>query len=123
MERRPQYIVMHAQDTFSPLFWDDEDCDIGDYTTLYLGDHEISLSRLIGLKEWFLQADKYDPYTDISTFNPEGMEDWINQGYEYATQVNKMLPQDINLYYGYWHQFGDGKWIYCKADLSKDSIK
>ena len=51
------------------------------------------------------------------------MEDWINQGYEYATQVNKMLPQDINLYYGYWHQFGDGKWIYCKAYLSKDSIK
>ena len=114
---------MHAQDTFSPLFWDDEDCDIGDYTTLYLGDHEISLSRLIGLKEWFLQADKYDPYTDISTFNPECMDDWINQGYEYATQVNKMLPQDINLYYGYWHQFGDGKWIYCKAYLSKDSIK
>ena len=28
MERRPQYIVMHAQDTFSPLFWDDEDCDM-----------------------------------------------------------------------------------------------
>lgn len=57
---------------------------------------------------------------DEGSLGTEGMEEWINQGHEYATQVNKLLPKDIDLYYGYWHQFGDGKWRFCKAYLSKD---
>jgi len=117
---RTKYIVMHAEDTFSPLFWDDDDAGIGDVDSLDIDDEEISLSSLIGLKEWFIQADKYDPYTDVSKFTTEGMEEWINNGYEYALQVNKILPKDIDLYYGYWHQFGDGKWRFCKAYLSKE---
>ena len=43
------------------------------------------------------------------------MEEWINQGYRYALQVRDMQPEDIALYYGYWHQFGDGEWRFCRA--------
>ena len=114
-----KYIVMNAVDTFAPLFWNDEDVGIGDGDSIEINDEEISLSFLIGLKEWFCQADKYAPYTEVSTFTTEGMEEWINKGYEYALQVNKMLPKDIDLHYGYYHQFGDGKWRYCRAYLDK----
>lgn len=117
---RTKYIVMHAEDTFAPLFWDDDNVGIGDVDSFDIDDEEISLSSLTGLNEWFSKADMFDPYTDVSTFTSEGMEEWINQGYEYAVQVNKMLPKDIDLYYGYWHQFGDGKWRFCKAYLNKD---
>ena len=106
-----------AVDTFSYLLWDDEDAAIGDYESFYIGDDEYSLSSLKGLKEWFMQADKYDPYTDVAQFTTEGMEEWINRGYEYAKQIREILPKDIDLYYAFWHQFGDGKWRHCEAYL------
>lgn len=111
---------MHAEDTFAPLFWDDEDNGIGDVDSFEIEGKEYSLSSLKGLKEWFSQADKFDPYTDVSTFTTEGMESWINEGYEFALQINNMLPTEIELYYGYWHQFGDKKWRFCKAYISKN---
>ena len=77
---------------------------------IYIGDEEYSTSSIVGLKEWFMQANKYEPYTDIAQFTTEGIEEWINQGYEFAKQLRSIIPKDIKLYYGYWHQFGDGKW-------------
>lgn len=111
---------MHAEGTFAPLFWDDEDAGIGDFECISIGEDELLLEELDGLKEWFLQSDKYDPYTDVSTFTTTGMEAWIDKGYEYALQINKLLPKDIDLYYSYWHHFGDGKWRYCKANINKE---
>ena len=115
MERRPKYIVMNTRDTFSTLFWDDNGCGIGEYGVLDIGDDEISLSEVSGLKEWFRQADKYDPFTVVCQFTNEGMKEWINQGYEYAKQIRKIIPEDIDLYYGFLHQFDDNEWCYCKA--------
>mgnify|MGYP004444313405 FL=1 len=103
MEERPKKIIMCAEDTCSPLFWDEENVGIGEYDLLYVGDDEISLSAISGLKEWYKQADKFDPYSEIAQFTTEGMEEWINQGYEYAKQLRKMIPNDIELYYGFWH--------------------
>ena len=120
MEEYPKYIVMHAESTFAPLFWDDEDVGIGEYDCISIGNEELLLDIIDGLKEWFLQSDKYDPYTDVSTFTTIGMDAWINKGYEYALQINQLLPKDIDLYYGYWHQFGDGIWRYCKAYIKKE---
>ena len=117
-EAYPKYVVFMAEDTFSSLLWDDEDAGIGDVEHLWIGDKEYSLESLEGIKEWFYKADKYDPYSDVTDFQVEGMEEWINQGYRYALQVRDMLPEDIALYYGYWHQFGDGKWRYCRAYIS-----
>ena len=65
-----------------------------------------------------MQADKYDPYTDIAQFTTEGMEEWINHGYEFAKQIRKIIPKDIALYYAFWHHFGDGKWRWCKAYIA-----
>ena len=108
-------ITFMAEDTFSDLFWDEDGAGCGDCESFFINDDEFKLSSLKGLKEWFMQADKYDPFTDVSKFNTEGREEWINQRYKYAKQIREMIPKDIKLYYGFWHQFGDGKWIYCKA--------
>ena len=109
-----------AEDTFSSLIWDDEDCGIGDVDCFWIGDKEYSLESLEGIKEWFYQADKYAPYSDVTDFQVEGMEEWINKGYQYALQVRDILPDYIALYYGFWHQFGDGKWRYCRAYISNN---
>ena len=117
-KHKPLRVVFQADDTLLPfLFWDNEDKAIGDYESFYIDNIEYSLSSLIGLEDWFMQADKYDPYTDIAEFTTEGMDEWINQGYEYAKKVRAMIPKEIRFYYGYWHQFGDGDWRCCKAYL------
>jgi hypothetical protein len=117
-ETKPKYIVFQADDTFSFLFWDDEGAAIGDFESFFIGDVEYSLSSLDGLKEWFYHADKYDPYTVISQFTTEGMEAWINKGYEYTKEIRAMLPPEIQLYYSFWHQFGDGNWRNCRAFIT-----
>ena len=90
----------------------------GDYDLFFIGDDEYSTSSIKGFKEWFCQADKYDPYSDVAKFTTEGMEEWINQGYEFAKQIRAMIPKEIKLYYGYWHQFGDGNWRMCRAYIT-----
>ena len=112
-------IVMDAEDTYSPLFWDEDGAGIGDYDSFFIGNNEYSTSSIVGLKEWFMQADKYDPFTSVTEFTTEGMEEWINQGYEFAKQLLTIIPKDIKLYYGYWHQFGDKEWVWCKAHISR----
>ena len=111
----PKAIIIGPDTTYSPLFWDEDGAAIGDYDYFLIGDEEYSTSSIEGLKEWFLKADKYDPHTEIAEFTTEGMEEWINQGYEYAKQIRAMIPKNIDLYYCYWHQFGDGKWRHCEA--------
>lgn len=120
-EKRRKPIVFHAEDTFSPLLWDNEDdfTEVGDTSSFYIDGKEYSLDFLRGLKEWFQKADMYDPYTDVAQFTQDGMEQWINEGYEFAKQINEILPRDVDMYYGFWHQFGDGKWRFCKAYLCK----
>lgn len=113
-------IVFGPDTTYSPLFWDGEGVAIGDYDSFFIENKEYSTSSLMGLREWFMKADKYDPYTDIAQFTIEGMEKWINQGYEYAKQLCSMIPKSVKLYYGYWHQFGDGHWRWCKAYIAPE---
>lgn len=115
IKKTPESIVIEPDTTYSPLFWDEEGAAIGDYDLFFIGDDEYSTSSINGFKEWFLQADKYDPYTDIAQFTTDGMGQWINQGYEYAKQIRTMIPKEIKLYYGFWRQFGDGDWKCCKA--------
>jgi hypothetical protein len=115
----PKAIVIGPDTTYSPLFWDEDDVAIGDYDLFFIGDEEYSTSFLVGLKEWFMQVDKYAPYTDIAEFTTEGMEEWINQGYEFAKQLREIIPKEIKVYYGYWHQFGYGQWRWCKAFISQ----
>ena len=113
----PDYIAMEPDTTYSPLFWDEEGAAIGDYELFFIVDDEYSTASIEGFKDWFMQADKYDPYTDIAEFTTEGMEEWINQGYEYAKQIRALIPKEIGFYYGFWHQFGNGQWRYCRAYL------
>lgn len=111
----PKSLDFFAQDTYSPLFWDDEDCGIGDEESFYIGDKEYSLSSLMGFNEWFRQADKYDPYSDVAHFTQDGRDEWINQGYLYAKQIRQMIPKSVKLYYVYWHRFNDGEWSTCRV--------
>lgn len=119
LAHKPKYIVFKAEDSFSPLFWDDEDVGIGDANTLCIGNDEFSMSALKGLKEWRSKADKYDPYSDVATFTTDGMEEWISQGYAYARQLRKMIPLDIELYFAFWHRLTNGKWVLWKSFITK----
>ena len=117
----PKAFIMGPDTTYSPLFCDEEDVAIGYYDLFYIGDDEYSTSSIVGLKDWFMQTDKYDPYTDIAEFTTDGMEDWINQGCEFAKQLRRMIPKDIEFYYGFWHQFGDGHWRWCKVFIANEN--
>ena len=114
-ENRPKFIYMTADEILPFLFWDDKGCAIGDFESFYINEEEYLVSSLEGLEEWFKQASKYDPYEVVEPFTTGGMEEWINQGYRYAKQIREILPKDIELYYQYWHQFGDSKWVACRA--------
>lgn len=117
-ENKPDAIIMEPDTTYSALFWDEEGAAVGDFDLFFIGDEEYSTASIEGFKDWFMQTDKYDPYTDIAEFTTEGMEEWINQGYEYAKQVRAILPKEIEIYYSFWHQFGDGKWRHCRAYIT-----
>ena len=117
-ERIPKAIIIGPDTKYSPLYWDEDGGAIGDYDCFLIGDEEFSTSSIVGLKEWFMQTDKYDQYTDIAEFTTEGMEEWINQGYEFAKQLRSIIPKDVDVYYGYWHQFGDREWRWCKAYIT-----
>jgi hypothetical protein len=72
-----------------------------------------------GFVDWYRKADIFDPYSDVATFQTNGFEEWINQGYEYAVMLREMLPSDVDVYYGFWKDFGDKRWIFCKAYIVK----
>lgn len=57
-------VLSPTETSYGDLFWDEEGTSIGDAEMIFLDKENISLSSLKGLKEWFLQADKYDPYTE-----------------------------------------------------------
>lgn len=86
-------IIIGPDTTYSSLFWNEKGAAIGDYDLFFIGDEEYSTSSIVALKEWFMQANKYDPYTDVAEFTTEGMEEWINQGYEFAKQLRAIIPQ------------------------------
>ena len=79
----------------------------------------INLPDIAGLKEWHSKTDIYDPYTSHTEFQIDGFEDWVNEGYRFAMQIRKLLPDYVSLYYGFWHNFGDNEWRYCKSLITK----
>jgi hypothetical protein len=111
-------VILHAEDTYSGPFWDEDSCEIGRTDALYIDKKEYKVD-FPGFKEWYNKADKYDPFTDVEVFQKEGFDEWVNQGYFYAVMLRNMLPLDIDVYYGFWKDFGDGNWRYCKAYITK----
>ena len=89
----PKAIIIGPDTTYSPLFWDEDGAAIGDYDYFLIGDEEYSTSSIEGLKEWFIKADK---------------------------QLRAIIPEDIDVFYGYWHQFGDNHWRWCKAYIANE---
>lgn len=120
---KQQCIFFFALDTASPLIWRDKDTGIGDVNSFYIGEEEYSLSTLKGLKEWFSQADKYDPYTKVAAFTTEGLVEWNNQGCQYARQIKEMLPRDMKLFYCHINGEGEkGVRIMRQEILTKEEI-
>ena len=106
-------VLLHAETTSSGPFWDGF-CEIGRSDGFDV-DGQFFDTNFPGFKEWYLKADQFDPYSDVGVFNPDGYESWVNQGYEYAVMVRKIVPRGINVYYGFWKEFGDNEWLFCKT--------
>jgi len=115
----PQYIIFMADDSNSPLFWNDKGEGIGDVESVCIGDEVYSLSSLKGLKEWFLKANKYNSFTESEQFTTEGMDDWIKQGNEFALQIRDMIPCDIVLYYCHVEKCGDDVHVMKRVILTE----
>lgn len=88
----------------------------------YIGNSEemeIDSKRYIvdfpGFNNWLKKARKYSPYSNPKGFSIDGLEEWINQGYNYAIMLRKLLPPHIDVYYGFWKDFGNGIWQFCKT--------
>lgn len=117
---KKEEILFMAEDTFSGPFWTRGGaCDIGGCETVFLeNDVEIDVSPIKTLKKWYSQADKYDPYSAVEEFQPEGFQDWVNEGFEIAKQIKKILPKEVELYYGFMHDFGLSNWGYCETRIN-----
>ena len=111
-------VILHAESAYVGPFWENDFCNIGDYNELWIDDVKYEID-FPGFKEWFLQADQFDPYSDVEKeFNAIGFDEWVNQGYKYAVMLREFLPKDIDVYYGFWKDFGDNNWRYCKAYIT-----
>lgn len=111
-------VILHAETTYVGPFGEDGFCNIGEYNELWIDGVKYDID-FPGFKEWFFQADKFDPYSDEEDeFNVEDFDNWVNQGYQYAIMLRKLLPKDIKVYYAFWKDFGDKNWRYCKAYIS-----
>ena len=80
------------------LFWDEEGCCIGDYENIWIGENEIDLSSIDGLKEWFDDWDTESLYQTHHWTDAQWRE-WWAKGLEFAKAVNELLPTDVDLYY------------------------
>ncbi|MBP3671073.1 MAG: hypothetical protein J6J06_03825 [Bacteroidaceae bacterium] len=113
---KTKQVTLHAETTYTGPFWDGF-CEIGDCYTLWIDEDKYDIN-FPGFKEWFMQADKYDPYSDVDKFQIDGFDNWIKQGYQYAVMLRNLLPIEIDVYYGFWNNFGDNNWRYCKAYIT-----
>lgn len=111
-------VILFAENSCVGPFWENGFCNIGDCNELWVDDVMYRID-FPGFKEWYMQADKYDPYSDVEVkFNAAGYDDWVKQGYKYAVMLRKLLPQEIDVYYAFWKDFGDNQWRYCKAYIT-----
>jgi hypothetical protein len=119
LKKPKEEIQLMAADVYFGPFWTHGGAKwIGDCDSFSLMDgREVDVSSVKGLKEWFSQAEKYDPYCVFEEFQPKGFEDWVNKGYELALEIKKLLPKDVVLYYAFSHKFGDSKWTICETRI------
>ena len=113
-------IMFMAEDTFSGPFWTRGGaCDIGSCTTIFLenGD-EIDVSSITEIESWYAQADNYDPYSAVEEFQHEGFQNWVIEEFEIVEKIRKILPTEVELYYGFMHEFGLGKWGFCETRIN-----
>lgn len=116
MDKRKR-IILHADCTSSGPFWENDFCEIGRTDAFYIDNKEYKVD-FPRFNEWYNKADMYYPFNDVEEFQKEDFDEWVKQGYFYAVMLRKMLPLDIDVYYGFWKDFGDGYWRYCKAYIT-----
>ena len=84
------------------LFWDEEGCCTGVYDTIWISEDnneiEIDLSSIDELKEWFCDWETESLYQTHHWTDSQWRE-WWAKGVEFAKAVNKLLPDDVELYY------------------------
>lgn len=83
------------------LFWNQNGGCIGDIHGLITDWHhkKVDLSGIEGMAEWYARFDddKYPAYE----WSPEEYGAWIEEGWKYAREVRRILPDEIELLYEY----------------------
>lgn len=91
---------------YEELFWDEEDCGIGNSETLYINDDLEIILKIDGLTDWIskyvdeilipcatgkISLDEFNKKYDWNSFHKEGIR--------LAYEVRKVLPDNIELFY------------------------
>lgn len=108
-------ITLHADDMILGPF-QDEFGHIGNSKKIQIDDKLYTVD-FPNFHSWLKQTRKYSPYSNPKGFTTDGLEEWINQGYNYAIMLRRLLPSHIDVYYGFWKDFGDGTWRFCKTQI------
>ena len=107
---RGLYVKMEPDDDSNTVFWDEGGSAMGtiDELTIYKGkkSQKINLTEFVwhkAMTEWhkFFQENIHDEYKNI---NNTGWLKWWSKGWGLAKEVRKLLPEDVELTYGYSSQ-------------------
>ena len=113
-------LFFQAINTFESPFTDENYNNLGTYKSLSIDGNKYSI-KLKGFKKWYEKSNQYDPYYCMEDFNPEGIEEWIEQGYEYAVLIEEMLPDNIEMYYGFI-KFIANDWRTCYTKIQGKKV-
>ena len=96
--RIENYVIMWAEWS-NALFW----CGrcLGNPDRIYADGKWIDLSDINGLREWYEEFDNSEPCVE---WEKNELEDWMRRGRQFAFEIRRRLPANIDLYY-YWMPF------------------
>lgn len=106
-------ITLRATNTFESPFWDNDGNELGSYNSITINEKEYKIN-FKGFKQWYAKSNQYDPWLCAEEFNSEGMEKWVSRGYEFAVMLRELMPQEIEIYYGFIMNLG-GDWRLCTS--------
>lgn len=90
--------ILMYPDYANALFWDEEDCCIGGYDEVCIGEITIDLSCISGLKDWFREWEGNTLYPAKSRTDSQWRE-WWEKGVDFAKAINQLLPDNVWLSY------------------------
>ena len=90
--------ILMSPDYGNALFGNEENCCIGGFDSLFIDEVEIDLSGIIGLKDWFLEWERYSLW-QTNYWRDAEWKEWWERGLQYAKGIKAILPANVDIQY------------------------